>query len=109
MWRSSLHGADAEVDAGFAEIHRQQLRVRIGHVQDARIAEAFEIVDAGVVGGAANPRQSAAERGGTCEFDEIAAADLHVVSPPASDTGSSCPGLSQGSTFSFRGRAKDVD
>jgi len=56
--------------------------MRIGHVQDARIAEAFEIVNAGVIGGAADSRQSARKHGGTGEFQQIAAADRHVVSPP---------------------------
>ena len=60
MRRPSLHRADAEIDTRFAEIHRQQLRMRVGHVQDARIAEAFEIVDAGVVG-AARERGKAGE------------------------------------------------
>ena len=82
MRRAALHRADAEIDAGLAEIHRQQLRMGIGHVQDARIAEAFEIVNAGAIGSAADARQSAGERGGTRESKEIAAADRHVVSPP---------------------------
>ena len=64
MRRLALHRADAEIDARLAKIHRQQLRMGVGHVQDARVAEAFEIVDALRVGargqGAAVPRESAA-------------------------------------------------
>src|SRR3981081_4415719 len=58
MRRLSFHRADAQIDARFAEIPRQQLRVSVGHVQDARIAEAFEIVNAGIVGRACETRPS---------------------------------------------------
>ena len=61
MRRIALHRADAEIDAGLAEEHRLELRMRIRHVQDARIAEAFEIVDA--VGAAREARQAAREGG----------------------------------------------
>ncbi len=57
MRRPALHRADAEIDARLAKIHRQQLRMGIGHVQDARIAEALEVVDARRVGAAREPRQ----------------------------------------------------
>ena len=57
MRRVALHRADAEIDAGLAEEHRLELRMRIRDVQDARIAEAFEIVDA--VGAAREARQAA--------------------------------------------------
>ncbi len=57
MRRLALHRADAEIDARLAKIHRQQLRMRVGHVQDARIAEAFEIVDAALSARAREPRQ----------------------------------------------------
>jgi hypothetical protein len=52
----------------------------IGHVQDARIAETFEIVDAGIIGAARETRPSACERGSARELEKIAAADGHQVS-----------------------------
>jgi hypothetical protein len=60
MRRVALHGADADIDARLAEIDRLELRMRIRHVQDARIAEAVEIV--GAVGTAGEPWQAASER-----------------------------------------------
>src|SRR4051794_23770791 len=77
MWRVALHRADTEIDAGLAEIYRLQLRMRIRDVQDARIAEAFEIVDARIVGAARDARQVACERGGTRKFQKVPAADRH--------------------------------
>jgi hypothetical protein len=53
----------------------------VGHVQDARIAEAIEIVNAGAVGGARDARQPTRERSSTRELKEIAAADGHAMSP----------------------------
>src|SRR6266446_6330071 len=50
-------------------------------MQDARIAEAFEIVNAGAVGGACDTRQSTRERGSAREFKKIPAADCHAMSP----------------------------
>jgi hypothetical protein len=55
--------------------------MRIGHVQDARIAETFEIVDAGIIGAARDTRPSACERGSTRELEKVPAADGHQVSP----------------------------
>ena len=63
MRRLSSHRAKPEIDARLAKIAGQKLRMRIGDVQDARIAEAFEIVDAGI-GAARAARQAAGERGG---------------------------------------------
>ena len=37
---------DAEVDARLAEVHRQQLRVAIGEVQQANVAERRQLVEA---------------------------------------------------------------
>ncbi len=83
MRRPSLHRAKTQIDARFAEISRQQLRMRVGDMQDARIAETFEIVDAGIVGAARDRRQRAGERGRACEFEKIPAADGHaIVSAP---------------------------
>jgi hypothetical protein len=80
MRRLSGHRADPEIDARFAEIDRQQLRVRVGDVQDTRIAEAFEIIDAYVVGGARETWQRRRERGCAREFKKIPAEDGHAVS-----------------------------
>ena len=52
MRRIAPHRADAEIDARLAEEHRPELRMGVGDVQDARIAEALDIVDAGAVGAA---------------------------------------------------------
>ncbi len=81
MRRPSLHRADPEIDARFAKIDRQQLRMGVGHVQDARIAEAFEVVNACIVGAARDPRQSSRKRGRAGEGEKIPAADGHAMSP----------------------------
>src|ERR1700737_4834349 len=81
MRRPPLHRADPEIDARLAKIYRQELRMRVGQVQDARIAEAFEIVNAGAVGAAGDTRQSTRERGSAGEFKKIPAADFHAMSP----------------------------
>src|SRR6195256_711595 len=78
MRRLAGHRADPEIDAGFAKIHRQQLRVGVGDVQDARIAEALEVVNAGALGAAREPRQSAEERRGARESDKFPASDGHA-------------------------------
>src|ERR1700682_662051 len=81
MRRFSLHRADPEIDARFAKIYRQQLRMSVGHVQDARIAETFEIVNARAVGAARATRQSACERGSAGKLKKIPAPDGHAMSP----------------------------
>ena len=81
MRRVALHRADPDIDARLAEIDRPELRMRIRHVQDARIAEALEIVDAGRLGAARETRQGAGKAGGTRNFQKIPAADGHAVSP----------------------------
>ena len=81
MRRLSLHRGDPQIDARLAKINRQQLRMGVGHMQDARIAEALEIVNAGAVGGARDTRQSARDRSGARELQKIAAADGHAISP----------------------------
>ena len=45
MRRLAAHGADADIDARLAEIHRRELRMRVGHMQDAGIAEAADVVN----------------------------------------------------------------
>src|SRR5271169_4829629 len=80
MGQPSRHRAKSEIDARFTKISRQQLRMGVGNMQDARIAEAFEIVNAGMVG-AARERWPAARERGACEFKKIAAADGHALSP----------------------------
>ena len=42
--RLALGGAEAEVDVRLAEVHRQQLRVAVGEVQQARVAERLDAV-----------------------------------------------------------------
>src|SRR5579859_3845771 len=69
--------ADADIDAGFAKKHRLQLRVGIGHVQDARIAETFELIEARLVGRARHPRQASRQRHGAGGFQKIPPADFH--------------------------------
>jgi len=66
MRRIAAHRAYAEIDARFAEEYRQQLGMGVGDVQDARIAEALEIVNAGIIIGGlrTEPRQAAGEGGG---------------------------------------------
>src|SRR3979411_3290607 len=95
MRRLSFHRTDAEIDAGFAKIHRQQLRMGVGHVQDAGIAEAFEIVDACRVGAAREARQAPGERRGAREGDKFPAADGHAMSPRLQEEFSGFPYLSK--------------
>ena len=47
--------ADAEIDARLAEIDRRELRMRVGHVQHARIAEAADVVE---IVGRGGPREA---------------------------------------------------
>src|SRR3954453_18170052 len=77
MRRLALHFANPEVDARLPKINRQQLRMRIGRVQDARIAEPLELVDAGGIGGTRDAWNGARERGCAREFKKIPAADSH--------------------------------
>src|SRR5580704_18086764 len=79
MRRLSLHRAEPEIDAGFAKISRQQLRMGVGDMQDARIAEAFEIINACGVGAARATRRSARKRNGARESKKIPAADGHAI------------------------------
>ena len=61
MRRPSSHRSDAEIDARFTKISGQKLRMRVGDMQNARIAEALEIVNA-AFGAVRSPRQFAGER-----------------------------------------------
>jgi len=63
MRRLSRHRADAEIDARLSRKGRQQLRMRVGNMENARIAEALEVVRAGAIGRARNMRRAARERG----------------------------------------------
>src|SRR6476646_2041949 len=80
MRRVAPHRSDAEIDARLAKKHRPQLHMGLGDVEDARIAEAFEIVDACIIVGClrANARQGALQGGGARSRPEIAAADGHA-------------------------------
>ncbi len=42
--RLAQRAADADVDAGLAEMDRQQLRVAVGEVQQAEVAEGRQVV-----------------------------------------------------------------
>src|SRR6187402_1817076 len=79
--RPSRHLTDTDIDAGLAKIDGIELRMGVGDVQDARVAEPFEIVNARGLGATRQPRQ--AERGGSssCTLQEITAADRHSNSP----------------------------
>src|SRR5215471_14573703 len=94
MRRPALHVADADVDARLAEIDRAELRMRIGDVQDARVAEALDFVDARVVDcGAREARPRARQRGGRRHLQKIPAADAHcsVSAPSQRFNGFPCP------------------
>src|ERR1700716_3874427 len=65
--------------------------MRVGRVQDSRIAETLEIVDAGVIGAAREARQSTRERRSARESEKIPAADGHAMSPRLHESeGKSC-------------------
>jgi len=81
MRRLALHRADSEIGAGFAKIGRPQLRMGIGHVQDARVAETLQIVNTRAVGAARSQRQRRRQRGGAGKLKKIPAADGHAISP----------------------------
>jgi hypothetical protein len=68
MRRVAPHRADAEIDARFAKKDRPELRLGIGFVQDARVADALDILRAGVIIGGlrAEPRLAARQGGGAC-------------------------------------------
>ena len=81
MRRLAAHGADADIDARLAEINRQKLRVRVGQMQDARIAEAADVVRSSSVSAALpdarqDRRESAASRRNSSIHDRGALADL---------------------------------
>ncbi len=59
MRRIAPHRSDADIDARLAEEHRPKLRMGIGDVQNARIAEALKIVNARIFGAARQPWQAA--------------------------------------------------
>src|ERR1700739_3060394 len=82
MRRLSLHRAEPKIDAGFAKISRQQLRMGVGDMQDTRIAEAFEIINACVVGTVRATRCSARKRHGARESEKITAANGHAILNP---------------------------
>ena len=50
MWRLSLSKAGAEVDVRLAIVDRQQLRMAVGEVQKADVAERRQVVEVAVVG-----------------------------------------------------------
>ena len=44
VWRLTKHRADTQIDAGLAEVDRQQLCVAVGVVQQRDVAESGQIV-----------------------------------------------------------------
>jgi hypothetical protein len=70
------HCAEAEIDARFAKIAGQKLRMGIGDVQNAGVAEAFEIVNT-ALRAPRSPRQAAGERCGARYFKKIPAVEGH--------------------------------
>src|SRR3954466_203337 len=82
MRRLTCQRADPDVDARLAEMNWQQLGMRIGDVQDARIAEALEIVHAGALGSPRDPRPRGRKPCSAGELEKTPAADGHVPPPP---------------------------
>src|SRR5665213_1640261 len=71
--RLAGHFADAEIDARLAEVDRRQLRVCIGHVQHARVAERADIVKLVALGRAADTRNDACHRRSRENLQHVAA------------------------------------
>src|SRR5262249_51640305 len=90
MRRLSRHLADADIDAGLAEEHRLQLRMRGGDVQDARVAETLEVVECGPVGRTRGADEPAGKRGAR-QFQKIPAADFHTRYALHEPSGFPCP------------------
>ena len=57
MRRPSRHLANADIDAGLADIDRVELRMRVGEVEDPCVAEPLDVVNARGLGAARKPRQ----------------------------------------------------
>src|SRR6516162_8952664 len=77
MRRPAQHLADPDIDARLAEINRPELRVNVGQMQDARIAEAFEIVEAWRFRGARAAGSAAEQEGCASYLQKIPPADFH--------------------------------
>ena len=77
MRRLSRHVADTEVDAGLAEERGQQLGMRIRQVQDARFAEALDVVEARAVGCARGGKDAAGQGRRARKLQKIPPAELH--------------------------------
>ncbi len=72
MRRVARHGADADIDARLAEIDRRKLRMRVGQMQNAHIAEAADVVQI-LVGRQCDARNGAGRRRGGAIAQEITA------------------------------------
>ena len=73
----ALHRAEPQVDARLAEEHRAQLRMRVRHVKDTRVAGRFEIVKRFTSGTArARPRQNCRRRHHR-KFQKLSSMDRH--------------------------------
>ena len=77
-----LHGTDAQVDAGLAEINRLELRMAIGHVQERHIAELGNVVQ--TIGRCAGTRLGisahahAGHRASAHDLDKFAFGEIHI-------------------------------
>src|SRR5262252_1374129 len=61
MRRPPTHGPDADVDARLAVVDRRKLRMRIGDVENANVAEGVDVVDV-IVGADPDARHDARAR-----------------------------------------------
>ena len=77
MGRPARHAGYAEVDVGFAEMDRQQLRVAVREVQEVRVAEARQVVEPGALGARGPQRQPA------CRGDRECLQEFAAVQAPA--------------------------
>jgi ribosomal protein L18E len=88
--RAAARRADAKVGRRLAKVDRQQLRVAVGHVQQADVAERRRVVQrlaagTGSEGAAGRQRQA----GGRCsghQLDELAAIHAHGKGTPGALT-----------------------
>ncbi len=78
MRRPAAHGADADIDAGLAKMHRLQLRMGVRHVQHARIAEWREVVHGlALRRRGADARQAEDRRRCQRQLQEVASVEWH--------------------------------
>lgn len=78
MWRLAAHGADANIDAGFAKEDRLELGVGVGQMQDADIAKAADVVKV-FVGCDTSARHNTGRRRGGETVQKISAMQPRVL------------------------------